>query len=533
MLLPLLLLLTLPTSLTGKSESRNNTKSACDFQGQINARFSSYNFNNILTWKPPENSTGLRYTVKYKKYGEKPWQKKLECTGITLTWCDLTNETREARQFYYGKVIINNKKCSFETSRFSPQSDTELGPPTVNLIPINASIQIQLTHPVKSLQNILEGLEYHIDVNDIRKETNEPYYMIENIEPNTKYCVTAEISWLNRKSSWSNKTCITTNADHTSEQIITGMIYILAVTAIFCTFILLGYATHKYIHGSNLTHPTILNITTSKNLNAILVDAHTVNINLITIEPGIPNLQDTMMSGEEDKEFQNQTNQHITKDKDHVSCDSGVTEEADEEAINDYGYVSLQEQVITPRPTISPYDMPHHLQETIRPLSTSTNVCEKRDPYGYIKSNGSDSPVQENDEFDVVPNLYTSEKTTVSYPYFPRGVSDFSNVDTIKEDLCEPEDLFMDQKFDILNVIEDTDDSSTLFVDWSPEDPPIYIPNLSKKRELENCIKQCQEKQEGLLSQIFLQPEAQETAKDDELGHLEERWGLLIKDTEK
>lgn len=48
----------------------------------------------------------------------------------------------------------------------------ELGPPTVNLIPINASIQIQLTHPVKSLQNILEGLEYHIDVNDIRKETN-------------------------------------------------------------------------------------------------------------------------------------------------------------------------------------------------------------------------------------------------------------------------------------------------------------------------------------------------------------------------
>lgn len=36
------------------------------------------------------------------------------------------------------------------------------------------------------------------------------------------------------------------------------MIYILPVTAIFCTFILLGYATHKYIHGSNPTQPTIL-----------------------------------------------------------------------------------------------------------------------------------------------------------------------------------------------------------------------------------------------------------------------------------
>lgn len=239
-----------------------------------------------------------------------------------------------------------------------------------------------------------------------------------------------------------------------------------------------------------------------------------------------------MMSGEEDQEFQNQIHQQITKDKDHISCDSGVTKEADEESINDYGYVSLKERVITPRPTISPYDMPHHLQETIRPLSTSTNICEKRDPYGYIKSNGSVSPVQENYEFDVVTNLYTSEKTMVSYPYFPHGVSDFSNVDTIKEDLCDPEDLFM-EKLDILNVIEDTDDSSTLFVDWSPEDPPFYIPNLSKKRELENCIKQCQKKQEGLLSQLYLPPEAQETAKDDELGHLEERWGLLVKDAEK
>ncbi|XP_077342907.1 interleukin-20 receptor subunit alpha-like isoform X2 [Lithobates pipiens] len=517
------------SSAEGKNGSRNKT---CDFQEKINAGFSSYNLNNILTWKPPENSTGLRYTVRYKRYGNKSWKKKLECTEIALTWCDLTNETRNDEQ-YYGKVIINNKNCSVETNRFYPLAKTEIGPPTVNLIPSNASITIQLTHPFNSLKNIVKGLEYHIDVNDIKKETKEPYYMIENIEPNTKYCVTAKVSWRNKKSNWSNKTCITANADHTSEQTIKGMIYILPVTAIFCTFILLGYATHKYIHGSNHPQPTILNISSSKNLNAILVDAHTVNINVITIEPGIPNLQETKMSGEEDTEFQNQTNQPITNDKDHVSCDSGVAEEADEESNNYYGYVSLQEQVITPRPTISPYDMPHHLQETIRPLSTSTNVCEKRDPYGYIKSNGSFSPVQENDQFDVVPNLYTSEKTTVSYPYFPHGVSDFSNVDTIKEDLCEPEDLFMDQKLDILNVIEDTDDFSTLFVDWSPEDPPFYIPNLSKKRELENCIKQCQETQEGLLSQLYLPPEAQETTKDDELEHLEERWGLLIKDAEK
>lgn len=56
------------------------------------------------------------------RYGDKPWQKKMECTEITLTWCDLTNETSETNKTteYYGKVIINSKNCSVETSRFHP-----------------------------------------------------------------------------------------------------------------------------------------------------------------------------------------------------------------------------------------------------------------------------------------------------------------------------------------------------------------------------------------------------------------------------
>lgn len=47
----------------------------------------------------------------------------------------------------------------------------EIGPPTVNLNFSNASIEIQLTHPVKSLHEILKGLKYQIYVNDIKKET--------------------------------------------------------------------------------------------------------------------------------------------------------------------------------------------------------------------------------------------------------------------------------------------------------------------------------------------------------------------------
>lgn len=495
--------------------------------------FSSFNLNNILIWNPPEISKDFRYTVQYRKYG-KPWQRKIECRNIVLTRCDLTNETHTDEE-YFGRVILKNKNCthSFKTNKFSPRTDTIFGPPTINLIAGDTSIKIKLTHPFKSRSDIYKDLTYHIYLNDIRViETEEPYYEIKNIDPNTTYCIASELHWLHKSSNLSDKTCITTNADHTSQNTIERMMYVLLGTLIFCIVTALGCAIHVYIYGGNLKQPTILNITTSKSKNAISVDAHRVTINVISMESG----KDTILAAkEEDKEFQNPTDLNITDGEDYISYDSGITEETSEKSVEDYGYVSLQEQKTIARPTISPYDMPHQPPETIPLISTSTDiVCEEKDFYGYCKSNAIVSPVHGNDDLDDVPN--GSEETMANNFYIPQGDSDSTKKARLIEELCEPKESYTEQElFSTINVISDTgsNESTMLFVDWRPDDPPLYISNLSKKRELENCIKKCQEEKECLLSQLYLPREVTEATNDNQLGQLEERWGLFVQNAEK
>ncbi|XP_072265051.1 interleukin-20 receptor subunit alpha-like [Pyxicephalus adspersus] len=537
-----LLLLLLLTPLPSLSESD------CNFQSSITASFSSWNFNNNLTWIPPENSKGLLYSVEYKEYGSNEWQKKLECTDITQTWCDLTNETskilveRNKEIEYFGKVIIKNETCStnITTDIFKLKFQTEIGPPTVHLFPGDDFIEISLTHPVKFLHEIFKGLTYKIFLNNkLLEETEEPYYRINHIYPNTTYCIAAQVLWITRTGHKSKETCITTKADRTSQQAVEGIIYVLSMLFIICTGTAFGYFIHKYISGSNPKQPNILNITAHKNRNAIWVEAHTVTINLITIEPGKPNVQEIMMSGkEETKELNNQPDLPIIHVGDYINCDSGVTKEAGEESDDDHGYVSLYEHVQTARPTISPYDMPHNLCEPVRPLlsvKSTEIVCKETDLYGQIKSNASVSSIQENDNEDIVPNEYTSEKKMDNYPYVPQGDCNFPTIGKLQDDLCELEDSTTDQEINQTHMIEDTDhnESGMLFIDWSPSTPPLYIPSLSKKRELEYCIRKCQEEKESLLSQLYLPNKEKETAEDDRLGQLEERWGLIIPDTEK
>ncbi|NXH19036.1 I22R1 protein, partial [Bucco capensis] len=69
------------------------------------AVFASTNFENILTWEtagdiPP----GTLFDVQYKQYGEKSWLNKQECQSITQPFCNLTGETENFLEHYYGRV---------------------------------------------------------------------------------------------------------------------------------------------------------------------------------------------------------------------------------------------------------------------------------------------------------------------------------------------------------------------------------------------------------------------------------------------
>ncbi|MBZ3884898.1 Interleukin-22 receptor subunit alpha-2 [Sciurus carolinensis] len=68
-------------------------------------QFRSRNFHNILHWQPGRTLTGnsSTYFVQYKMYGQRQWQNKEDCWGIQELFCDLTNETSDLQEPYYGR----------------------------------------------------------------------------------------------------------------------------------------------------------------------------------------------------------------------------------------------------------------------------------------------------------------------------------------------------------------------------------------------------------------------------------------------
>ncbi|XP_063773481.1 interleukin-20 receptor subunit alpha-like [Pseudophryne corroboree] len=490
-----------------------------------NVMFTSKNLKTNLTWLPPIKSEGIRYTVEYLEYGEKCWQKKLECTNITETFCDLTNETSVSEKQYYGRVTATSQVCSRSnrTQRFDPSDETELGPLTVHLFLTDTSIEINLTHPITFLHPIFKPVTYHIYKNNKKfVETEVPYYKIEHLDSHTTYCITAKVSVSGKRESYpSNEKCITTKADQRSIEIVKVIVGILSVVLFACMLFAAGYGVHKYIHVSNLRQPHILNITASSNNNTVLVEGHTVTINLITIGSGIKNVQKDM-SGEE--QIQTKSETYLTDGGDNISHDSGVLED-------DHGYVSLSEPVPDDRPcrpqlSPSPYDMPHYfVREQARPVSAPLDpVLGEQDLYGQIKCKSDTAPLQEKDDLKVIQNM--SDRTLSAY--LPKN-DNCTKLDSLNDDHFE-EECLIDHTWENANVINDTGlcESGTLFLDWSPKNPHLRIPNLCNHVQEEFSTKQCLEAKEGLLSQLCIPPQPEAPPENDELVQLTERWELSI-----
>ncbi|NXF11987.1 I22R1 protein, partial [Smithornis capensis] len=68
-------------------------------------KFSSINFENILEWETEADiPPGTVFDVQYKQYGQKSWLPKAECQSIRQLWCNLTRETENFTEPYYGRV---------------------------------------------------------------------------------------------------------------------------------------------------------------------------------------------------------------------------------------------------------------------------------------------------------------------------------------------------------------------------------------------------------------------------------------------
>ncbi|XP_020842818.1 interleukin-22 receptor subunit alpha-2 isoform X2 [Phascolarctos cinereus] len=181
--------------------------------GPLSIEFQSFNLQSILHWHPGSASTpnNTVYFVQYKIYGQKKWTNKEECWGIYELSCDLTNETSDVQEPYYGRVKAASAGIHGDwsiTKRFIPWWETKIGPVSISVIQNNKSIQLTLHAPDSpykgkkgrniSIQDYYE-LVYRVFITNNSLDMKQKVYEGTNdkvevdVMPGSNNCVVAEI----------------------------------------------------------------------------------------------------------------------------------------------------------------------------------------------------------------------------------------------------------------------------------------------------------------------------------------------------
>ncbi|XP_051880728.1 interleukin-20 receptor subunit alpha-like [Pristis pectinata] len=259
------------------AETANSKRST--LPAPIKVHFLSTNLQNVLHWEVSTmtGSGKQHFSVQYKVYGESDWKIKAECQNITKTYCDLSNETDDYKEYYYARVrSVSEVGFSnwIRSGRFNPEVETKFTPPKVKLEAGVCSILITLTPPKKwqdnhhvqsiSLTKILHELKFEVLV--INKKTNKSWTFMENgeikkvdtLEHDTTYCVTAwsvEHSTF-RKSGPSETQCTTTPKDPTKQMVkiilfgcVMPIFIFIFLFALMCCFM------YKYVNASDQKQP--------------------------------------------------------------------------------------------------------------------------------------------------------------------------------------------------------------------------------------------------------------------------------------
>ncbi|XP_068015250.1 interleukin-22 receptor subunit alpha-1 isoform X1 [Melanerpes formicivorus] len=238
------------------------------------ARFASTNLENILTWETEADiPPGTLFDVQYKQYGDKTWLSKQECQGITQPFCNLTRETENFTEPYYGRVrATGHSLCSpgwLRSERFEPRKETTIGAPGVSFVPSVRSIKFLIQPPytplrdegghqltVEDIYSKFGPVDYHLTIFNQRtqqkwtKSEHNKEFEVSNLEPDTEYNGTVYLCLFQKRSKpqvfW-----VRTQADNT------WLLYCFVALA-FCAglvFAAISYVIYKYIkqHGAQPT----------------------------------------------------------------------------------------------------------------------------------------------------------------------------------------------------------------------------------------------------------------------------------------
>ncbi|KAM5263992.1 interleukin-22 receptor subunit alpha-2 [Ctenodactylus gundi] len=191
-------------------------------------QFQSRNFRNVLRWQPGQtrDDNSSAYFVQYKMYGDREWKNKENCWGTRELFCDLTNETSDLQEPYYGRVRMASagRYSGWSmTPRFIPWWEMKIDPPVINITRVNGSLLVVLQAPVslrsdqrgKTISKENYGYRVFIIENSLKMEQQVyegPHRVveIETLIPRSGACIVAEIyiPRFNKGSPRSEKKCV-------------------------------------------------------------------------------------------------------------------------------------------------------------------------------------------------------------------------------------------------------------------------------------------------------------------------------------
>uniref|UniRef100_A0A8C5T7J5 Interleukin-22 receptor subunit alpha-1 n=2 Tax=Malurus TaxID=55806 RepID=A0A8C5T7J5_9PASS len=227
------------------------------------AAFSSTNFENILTWETEaEIPPGTVFDVQYKQYGEKSWLSKRECQSITRLFCNLSQETENFTELYYGRVRARGCSSTWvHSERFQPHKETVIGPPELEFIPFVRSIKFLIRPPltplrgedqqqltVEDIYSKFQSVDYQLIMFNPRtrqqwtKTEHNKEFEVFNLDPDTEYNGTVFICVSQRRSK-AQVFRVKTVPDRT------WILYFLVALA-FCAgllFAAVAFVIYKYI----------------------------------------------------------------------------------------------------------------------------------------------------------------------------------------------------------------------------------------------------------------------------------------------
>ncbi|XP_035276624.1 interleukin-20 receptor subunit alpha [Anguilla anguilla] len=251
-------------------------------------RFSSYNLRNVLEWSPGDGTGNrTRYTVQYAIYGDGEknknrvvWRTKRQCMDTLQTLCDLSNETRDLEEEYYGRVKALSAAGASKwitTSRFIPKRQTTFGPPIVKVTVAERKLIVKLKGPMRwkignstkeqSLAKYYPQMMYNVSIHNNNTKKKMIFLLHNNsleyglLNYSTEFCVSAKVLFLSLtfQSQASHDQCVTTAKDPFFDQILLVLLgYILPLALTTFVVMLIGCIVYHYIFGNKQEKPSNL-----------------------------------------------------------------------------------------------------------------------------------------------------------------------------------------------------------------------------------------------------------------------------------